>query len=100
MDPLRGGASENPRPALFAPWTPAVRLDLFTRYLGFPFWDVITFPVTMLTGLEERDTIEVVRFSPRDTDLLADPQTPKLKGAALGHFGAFFHRSDRENDYL
>ena len=51
--------------------------------------------------------MQVVRVSPLDTHRLAPagsggPPTAasKLHGVALGHFGAFFRRSWRENDYL
>jgi hypothetical protein len=54
----------------------------------------------VLSGVAERDAIEVLRVSPVDTRLLADPGAPKLKGTSLSHFGAFFSRPGRENDYL
>jgi hypothetical protein len=52
--------------------------------------------------------VEVVRFSPEDVRLLRAPEQKcdrptteeKLKGVAAGHFGAFFSRDRRENDYL
>jgi hypothetical protein len=52
--------------------------------------------------------VEVLRVSPLDVGLLRvppDPEHPdappvKLKGVAAGHFGAFFQRPWRENDYL
>lgn len=41
-----------------------------------------------------------MRLSPIDAKLLRWPEQPKLKGVAYGHFGAFFERERRENDYL
>jgi hypothetical protein len=32
--------------------------------------------------------------------VLANPAEKNLKGVTLGHFGAFFSRTGRENDYL
>jgi patatin-related protein len=86
--------------AMCAGWAPEVGGALLTRYIGFPFWDVLTFPVTVLSGLGERDAVDVLRLSPADTRLLADPHAHKLKGVAISHFGAFFSRPGRENDYL
>jgi hypothetical protein len=86
--------------AMSAGWAPEVRGAFLTRYVGFPFWDVLTFPTTVLSGVDERAAVDVLRLSPADTRLLADPAAPKLKGTALGHFGAFFSRPGRENDYL
>jgi hypothetical protein len=86
--------------AMRAGWAPEVRGALLTRYLGFPFWDVLTFPTTVLSGVAERDAVEVLRVSPIDTRLLAEPGASKLEGTSLGHFGAFFSRPGRENDYL
>jgi hypothetical protein len=41
-------------------------------------------------------------MSPLDARLLdlPDPEKPKLAGMAVMHFGAFFKRDGRENDYL
>ena len=49
----------------------------------------------------ELDRVEVVRISPRDEGVLARPPgKPLLEGIAIMHFGAFFKRGWRENDYL
>ena len=85
----------------------AIRDDLRAHYLGFPYWDSTTYPARALSDVAELDEVEVVRVSPLDTSRLtptgkdgaADPRS-KLKGVAFGHFGAFFRRSWRENDYL
>ena len=83
-------------------WAPERRADLLVRYLGFPYWDVLLYPIQAVADVGERDAIEVVRMSPRDTKLLPplDPRNPKLAGAGKMHFGAFFDRAGRENDYL
>ena len=82
-------------------WGAEIRRDLLVRYLGFPFWDVLLFPIQALTEAGERDFVEVMRMSPRDARLLEVPdEGGKLKGVGLHHFAAFFERSHRENDYL
>jgi patatin-related protein len=84
-----------------APWARERQRALLTRYLGFPYWDVLLYPIQALSDVGERDNVEVVRFSPEDAHLLHPPtEEPKVKGAAMHHFGAFFSREDRENDYL
>jgi len=81
-------------------WPEAMRTDLFARYLGFPFWDVIVHPMQALATVDERDHVEVVRISPLDAKHLGDDGPKKLKGIGLHHFAAFFKREYRENDYL
>lgn len=81
-------------------WSSDLRRDLFVRYLGFPVWDVLLYPIQSLAYVGEQDTVKVVRLSPLDSRLLTPPDEPKVKGVALHHFGAFFDRSARENDYL
>jgi hypothetical protein len=88
--------------ALTDGWKAELRADLLVRYLGFPYWDILLYPLQAVADVGERDAIQVVRMSPRDTELLkpADPKTPKLAGFGKMHFGAFFDRAGRENDYL
>jgi patatin-related protein len=86
---------------------PKVRDDLRARYIGFPYWDQTTYPARVLSDVVELDEVQVVRVSPLDTDRLTPTgedglpnKRLKLRGVALGHFGAFFRRAWRENDYL
>jgi patatin-related protein len=82
-------------------WNPAVKRDLMVRYLGFPFWDVLLYPIVSLIEAGERDSVDVMRMSPADAGILETPDGgPKLKGIGLHHFAAFFKRAYRENDYL
>ena len=84
-------------------WSAERRAELLVRYLGFPYWDVLLFPLQLVADAGERDVIEVVRMSPLDAKLLPalDPSKPKqLAGFEKMHFGAFFDRAGRENDYL
>ncbi len=71
------------------------------RYVGFPLWDAQLYPLQSGVGGGERDAVDVMRMSPLDATLLSqEGDPPKLDGIACGHFGAFFARSSRENDYL
>ncbi len=62
-----------------------------------------------LAKLPQLSPIAVQRFSPLDATCLhaidddgqpKDNPSAKLDGVALGHFGGFFKKSWRENDYL
>jgi patatin-related protein len=87
--------------ALTAGWDPARRRDMLVRYLGFPFWDILLYPIQSVAEAGERDEVKIVRMSPLDTDLLRVPDgKPKLEGIGINHFKAFFAREYRENDYL
>ncbi len=85
-----------------AGWSAERRKDILVRYLGFPFWDILLYPIQAVSEAGERDAIDIVRMSPQDSTLLdlPDPKKPKLAGFAVMHFGAFFNRAGRENDYL
>jgi patatin-related protein len=84
-------------------WSDERRWDLLVRYLGFPFWDVLLYPIQALSDIGERDHVEIVRLSPRDSHRIpveGEPNQKKLIGAQKGHFGAFLSRRGREQDYL
>jgi patatin-related protein len=85
-------------------WDEQRKWELLSRYLGFQFWDVLLYPVQALSDVGERDKVEVVRLSPRDTKRIRPPQPnghSKLVGAGQHHFGAFLsNRGGREKDYL
>ena len=82
-------------------WQPEVKEELLLRYLGFPFWDVLIFPLRYLSDVGELDKIEVTRVSPLDACKLKAPAGgAKLEGIGLYHFAAFFEQTRRENDYL
>ena len=81
--------------------TPA-RAELATRYVAFPLWDALLFPVQSLSRLPLFNPIHVSRFSPRDATALKPPpdKAGKLAGVSVHHFGAFFELDRRQNDYL
>jgi patatin-related protein len=82
-------------------WPAAIRREVLVNYLGFPFWDLLTFSVTNWSDSDEFHEIRIDRISLDDCRLLAAvTELGGLKGTELGHFGAFFSRSYRENDYL
>lgn len=87
--------------AITADWTPDQREEVMLRYLGFPFWDAMIYPLTALSEAGELRPLDIVRVSPLDsTRLGASTAKDKLKGVKYAHFGAFLHREWRENDYL
>jgi patatin-related protein len=82
-------------------WHPGARREVLINYLGFPFWDVLAFPVTSARELGELNEILIDRISPQDvTSLMGFQGIGSLRGIGFGHFAAFFSRAYRENDYL
>ena len=84
-----------------AEWHPEARREVLVNYLGFPFWDVLTFSVTTGRGTGELREILVDRISPQEAHTLKGFEgTKSLKGIGLDNFAGFFSRRYRENDYL
>lgn len=84
-----------------ADWHPEARREVLVNYLGFPFWDVLTFSVATGRGTGELREILIDRISPQEAHTLKGFEGSKsLKGTGLDNFAAFFSRSYRENDYL
>ena len=83
-------------------WDAQSRKQVLVRFLGFPFWDILLFPIQSVAEAGERDAVRVIRMSPLDSTLLRVPgdREHKLDGIGMGHFKAFFNRRYRENDYL
>lgn len=81
--------------------TAELRAQLIKAYLGFPFFDIATFPLLQGEGLDEFDEIKVDRISPDDARAIREGGAlATLKGIKFNSFGAFFSRAYRENDYL
>ncbi len=78
----------------------AARSEVLVNYLGFPFWDVLTFPFMSAYVFGEFDEILVDRISPHEAAVIRSFPGISLKGAGMGHFAAFLSRAFRENDYL
>jgi patatin-related protein len=84
-----------------AAWRPEAAREVLVNYLGFPFWDVLTFSVATARDIGELHEILVDRISPQDVKTLKEFAGSKaLKGTGFGHFAAFLSRAYRENDYL
>jgi patatin-related protein len=82
-------------------WHPQARREVLINYLGFPFWDVLTFPITSAREQGELNEILIDRISPQDARALKGfDGSESLKGIGLAHFAAFLSRAYRENDYL
>lgn len=80
---------------------PAARRQIFEAYLGFAFWDVLTFSTSGWVELDEFHAIRVDRIAPPDARLLRRSGAPTdLRSARMNAFGGFFSRHDREHDYL
>jgi hypothetical protein len=74
--------------------------EVLVNYLGFPFWDVLTFPVMPWREAGEFNEIRVDRISAQDASGITRFGAFPLKGAAFNQFAAFLSRAYRENDYL
>ncbi|MBZ6377268.1 patatin [Pacificimonas flava] len=80
---------------------PVVRRAILRAYLGFPLYDMATFPLLQGEGLDEYGEVRIDRISPEDAHFLRSGGTEAtLKGIRFNSFGAFFSRAYRENDYL
>jgi hypothetical protein len=73
------------------------------EYLAFEQQiDALRYPAELVSGMRQKDTIRIVRFSPRDAQrgFSARALENKVSGARLGHFAAFFKKAWRSNDIL
>ena len=74
---------------------------MLLTYLGFPFYDVATLPLTQRESLGEYHAVKIDRISPDDALSIREGGTKAtLRGIEFYNFGAFFSRAYRENDYL
>jgi len=79
----------------------SIRVDLIQAYIGFPFFDVLTFPLNKWSDLDDVDAVRIDRISPEDAKALREGGAQStLMGREMQHFAAFFSRRARENDYL
>lgn len=78
-----------------------LRRELYSAYLAFSFYDVLTLPMAQLEGFEELEEILIDRISPADAMAIrTGGARATLRGTAMRRFAGFFNRSYRENDYL
>jgi len=74
---------------------------MLLTYLGFPFYDVATLPLSKRDGFDEFNPVKIDRISPDDARSIRDGGTAAtLRGIEFYNFGAFFSRDYRENDYI
>lgn len=79
----------------------ALKRRMLLTYLGFPFYDVATLPLSRSEGLDEFNPVKIDRISPDDALSIREGGTAAtLRGIEFYNFGAFFSRDYRENDYL
>lgn len=78
---------------------PDARRAVAISYVGFAFYDLITFPILQWTDMDEINEVLVDRISPADAHGIGAGKVV-LKGTSLMSFGAFFNRAWREHDYL
>lgn len=87
-----------------AEWPAELRREVLLNYLGFPFWDLLTFSLSSRRDGGDFSEIRVDRVSPREARPFVDDAGlegfGELKGIGLAHFAAFFSRTYREHDYL
>jgi patatin-related protein len=82
-------------------WPEMASREVLINYLGFPFWDLLTFPVMSWRELGEFNELLVDRISVHEARALKTIAcAQKLKGIAFEHSAAFLSRAYRENDYL
>jgi hypothetical protein len=81
-------------------WPPAAMRELLVNYLGFPFWDVVTFPVMPWREAGEFNEVRIDRISAQDAVGINRLGAFHLKGTGFNQSAAFLSRAYRENDYL
>jgi patatin-related protein len=82
-------------------WPADAAREVLVDYLGFPFFDVLTFPLLRWREVGEFDEVLIDRISARDAAVLRGVgAAQRIRGVDLEHFAAFLSRSYRENDYL
>ena len=72
------------------------------RCLHFNSIDAHLFPIEWVSGLREKDAVQVFRVSPVDaqTGFSRRDSHEKTSGDSLAHFSAFFKRTWRSNDIM
>jgi patatin-related protein len=80
-------------------WDAKDSRDLLSRYMAFPLWDALIFPIVSLGEVPQFTPIPVTQYSPIAASAIPAPGG-KLKGISLHHFGGFTDASWRANDFL
>jgi patatin-related protein len=83
--------------ALTETWSPNRRGSVFVRYLGFPLWDALLYPIQAFGYVGENDFITLQRLSPADAYVLSTPPAEKLGARASDGIS---ERAGRQSEYL
>jgi patatin-related protein len=81
-------------------WPPLAMREVLVNYLGFPFWDIVTFPIMPWRQAGEFNEVRVDRISAQDAVGINRLGEFHLKGTGFSQSAAFLSRAYRENDYL
>jgi patatin-related protein len=81
-------------------WPPRAAHEVLVNYLGFPFWDIVTFPVMPWREVGEFNEIRIDRIAAQDAVGINRLGTFRLRGTGFSQSAAFLSRAYRENDYL
>ncbi|MDE2467573.1 MAG: patatin-like protein [Bradyrhizobium sp.] len=81
-------------------WPPVAMHEVLVNYLGFPFWDIMTFPIMPWREAGEFNEVRVDRISAQDAAEINQLGVFPLKGTGFNQAAAFLSRAYRENDYL
>lgn len=81
-------------------WPRRATDEVLVNYLGFSFWDVMTFPVIPWREAREFNEVRIDRISAQDARAVNRLGAFPLKGTAFNQAAAFLSRAYRENDYL
>ncbi|MBI5319028.1 patatin-like protein [Bradyrhizobium sp.] len=81
-------------------WPPLAMRELLVNYLGFPFWDIVTFPIMPWREAGEFNEVRIDRISAQDAVGINRLGEFRLKGTGFSQSAAFLSRAYRENDYL
>lgn len=81
-------------------WPPLAKHEVLVNYLGFPFWDIVTFPVMPWREVGEFNEIRIDRIAAQDAVCINRLGNFQLKGTGFSQSAAFLSRGYRENDYL
>jgi patatin-related protein len=94
--------SKRKPPGPEAPLADAVAYALRFYYDAFEAYDLLLFPLEYGTQLGETNPVEIIRISPRDANRRSEvpAEARALRGASIGHFGAFFDLEWRKHDML
>lgn len=82
-------------------WPHEAGREVLVNYLGFPYFDTLTFPLMRSREVGEFEEVLVDRISAQDPTILQGLEWARqVKGVDFEHFAAFLSRTFRENDYL